>query len=112
MTSHEPDAIDCSHALMQAYQYLDGEMGPDDCAKIREHLAQCGPCMDEYDIDQMLKTQVSPPRGSESAPTQMRRRNTAGITPHTAGPQARTPAGATENPRTPADGPDAQARTV
>ncbi len=80
MTSHEPDAVDCSHALMQVYQYLDGEMGTDDCAKIREHLAQCGPCLDEYDIDQMLKTLVRRSCGCESAPTQLRMQIMARIT--------------------------------
>ena len=72
MTSHEPDGIDCSHALMQVYEYLDGEMGPDDCAKIREHLAHCGPCLKEYDIDQMLKAMVRRSCGCEAAPTQLR----------------------------------------
>ena len=58
MTGAEHDEYDCSRARLQLYQYLDGEMGPDDCAKIREHLAQCGPCLKEYDVDQMLKALV------------------------------------------------------
>ena len=80
MIPDEHDAIDCSHALMQVYQYLDGEMGPDDCAKIREHLEQCGPCLEEYDIDQMLKTLVRRSCGCESAPTQLRMQIMARIT--------------------------------
>ena len=80
MTSADDDAVDCSHALMQVYEYLDGEMGPDDCAKIREHLAQCGPCLKEYDIDQMLKTLVRRSCGCESAPTQLRTQIMAHIT--------------------------------
>jgi len=80
MTSAEHDEIDCSHALMQVYQYLDGEMGPDDCDKIREHLAQCGPCLKEYDVDQMLKTLVRRSCGCESAPMQLRMQILARIT--------------------------------
>ena len=80
MTSDEHDEVDCSHALMQVYEYLDGEMGPEDCAKIREHLAQCGPCLQEYDIDQMLKTLVRRSCGCESAPTQLRMQIMAQIT--------------------------------
>ena len=80
MTSAEHEEVDCSHALMQVYEYLDGEMGPDDCAKIREHLAQCGPCLKEYDIDQMLKTVVRRSCGCESAPTQLRMQIMAQIT--------------------------------
>ena len=80
MTSAEHEEVDCSHALMQVYEYLDGEMGPDDCTKIREHLAQCGPCLKEYDIDQMLKTVVRRSCGCESAPTQLRMQIMAQIT--------------------------------
>jgi anti-sigma factor, TIGR02949 family/mycothiol system anti-sigma-R factor len=80
MTSHDHDGIDCSHALMQVYEYLDGEMGPDDCDKIREHLAHCGPCLKEYNIDQMLKTLVRRSCGCESAPMQLRMQIMARIT--------------------------------
>ena len=80
MTSAEHEEVDCSHALMQVYEYLDGEMGPDDCTKIREHLAQCGPCLKEYDIDQMLKTVVRRSCGCEAAPTQLRMQIMARIT--------------------------------
>jgi mycothiol system anti-sigma-R factor len=71
-TEHEHEGVDCSRALMQVFEYLDGEMGPDDCAGIREHLAQCGQCLKEYDIDQMLKTLVHRSCTSEVAPTQLR----------------------------------------
>ena len=80
MTSAEHDAVDCSSALLQVYEYLDGEMGPDSCDKIREHLAQCGPCLEEYDIDQMLKTLVHRSCGCEVAPTQLRVQIMARIT--------------------------------
>ena len=80
MTSVEHDEVDCTRALLQVYEYLDGEMGPDDCAKIREHLAQCGPCLEEYDIDQMLKTLVNRSCGCEAAPTQLRMQIMARIT--------------------------------
>ena len=81
MTSAEhDDGVDCSSALLQVYEYLDGEMGPDSCDKIREHLAQCGPCLEEYDIDQMLKTLVHRSCGCEVAPTQLRVQIMARIT--------------------------------
>ena len=80
MTSSEHDEVDCSSALLQVYQYLDGEMDADDCARIREHLAQCGPCLKEYDVDQMLKTLVRRSCGCESAPTQLRMQIMARIT--------------------------------
>jgi len=72
MTSDEHDAFDCSRALLQAYDYLDGEMSPEDCVKVREHLAQCGGCLEEYDLDQMLKKVVHRSCGGEAAPTELR----------------------------------------
>jgi len=68
----EHNEFDCSRARLQLYEYLDGEMAPDDCAKIREHLAQCGPCLREYDLDQMLKALVRRSCSAETAPTQLR----------------------------------------
>jgi anti-sigma factor (TIGR02949 family) len=72
MSSCEHDDFDCSRARLQLYEYLDGEMDPDDIAKIREHLAHCGPCLKEYDLDQMLKELVRRACSREAAPTQLR----------------------------------------
>jgi mycothiol system anti-sigma-R factor len=72
MTCPEDDEFDCSRARLQVHEYLDGEMGPDDCAKIREHLATCGPCLTEYNIDQTLKALVRRSCGCEAAPTELR----------------------------------------
>jgi len=80
MTPDEHDAFDCSRALLQAYDYLDGEMGAEDCAKVRAHLDQCGPCLKEYDIDLMLKTVVHRSCGGEAAPTELRMEIMARIT--------------------------------
>jgi mycothiol system anti-sigma-R factor len=72
MTGAEHDELDCSRARLQLYEYLDGEMGSDDCAKIREHLEHCGPCLREYDLDQTLKALVRRSCGCEVAPTELR----------------------------------------
>jgi len=72
MTGGEHEGFDCSRARLQVYEYLDGEMDPVDCAKIREHLAHCGPCLKEYDIDQTLKALVRRSCGCEAAPKQLR----------------------------------------
>lgn len=72
MTRGEDEGFDCSRALLQVYDYLDGEMGPGDCDRFREHLAECGPCLKEYDIDRMLKTLVRRSCGCEPAPDELR----------------------------------------
>ena len=80
MTFDEHEEMDCSRTLLQVYAYLDGEMGTDDCDKIRDHLADCGPCLEEYNIDQMLKTLVQRSCECEAAPTQLRMQIMARIT--------------------------------
>jgi mycothiol system anti-sigma-R factor len=72
MTGAEHDEYDCSRARLQLYEYLDGEMEPDDCAKIFAHLEHCGPCLREYDLDQTLKALVRRSCRCESAPTELR----------------------------------------
>ena len=72
MTGAEHNDFDCSRARLQLYEYLDGEMDPDDCARISEHLKHCGPCLKEYDLDQMLKALVRRSCGCEAAPTELR----------------------------------------
>lgn len=72
MSLDEHEGFDCSRARLQLYEYLDGEMGPDDCVKIRDHLASCGQCLQEYDLDQTLKALVRRSCGCESAPMELR----------------------------------------
>ena len=52
---------------------LDGELSPSDLAHIREHLIDCSPCLQQYDLDEALKALV---RRScrESAPAELRER--------------------------------------
>src|SRR3954447_20904480 len=76
---------DCSEVLLRIYEYLDGEMGPDDRSHIRQHLEECGPCLREYDLDQMLKALVRRSSAGESAPTALRMQILARTTTVTVG---------------------------
>ncbi len=79
MSCGDPDDVDCGKVLDQVYEYLDGELGPNDLASIREHLLDCGPCLRQYDLDEALKALV---RRScrESAPADLRERILVKIT--------------------------------
>lgn len=65
---------DCREVLDRVYEYLDGEMTPDDCAQIRQHLQECGPCLREYDLDEALKALIRRSCGCEAAPDALRTR--------------------------------------
>ena len=71
---------DCSEVLQRTYEYLDGEMGELDCAKIKVHLEECAHCLDEYDRDELMKQLVRRSCGSDLAPQELRTRIMASIT--------------------------------
>jgi len=63
----------CAAALTRLWTYLDHELTERDEGELREHLAECPPCLAEYSIDVVLKQLV---RRSchEEAPTTLRLR--------------------------------------
>jgi anti-sigma factor (TIGR02949 family) len=65
-------AVDCSEALLRVFEFLDGEMAPSDRAQIRAHLAECAECLNQYDLDQMVKVVVKRSCVSEPAPVRLR----------------------------------------
>jgi mycothiol system anti-sigma-R factor len=72
MSCGHPHETPCDEVLKQVYVYLDGEIGPDDCAKIREHLDECGPCLRQYGLDQAVKALVARSCGCDHAPDELR----------------------------------------
>jgi mycothiol system anti-sigma-R factor len=63
---------ECSEALLRVYEFLDGELGPSECAKIAAHLDECGPCLNEYDLDTTLKALIKRSCSAERAPDTLR----------------------------------------
>ncbi len=63
---------DCSETLHRLYEYLDGEMTPADTARIKHHLRECGPCMEQADVEQAIKALVRRSCAQEAAPMQLR----------------------------------------
>ena len=63
----------CADALDRLWEYLDAELGALDAATVRAHLSECDGCLEEYDVDLVVKTLVR--RGcQESAPESLRLR--------------------------------------
>lgn len=72
-TSHEGHA-DCSEVLHHIYEYLDGEMSPDDVRRVATHLAECRPCLAEHDLDAAVKQVVKRSCDEAPAPAALRLR--------------------------------------
>ncbi|MET0788229.1 MAG: mycothiol system anti-sigma-R factor [Cellulomonas sp.] len=61
----------CADALDRLWEYLDAELGAPDAETVRAHLAECQGCLEEYDVDVVVKTLVK--RGcQEAAPDSLR----------------------------------------
>lgn len=72
MSCGNPHETPCTEVLDQVYGYLDGEMGDADCAKIRQHLDECGPCLREYGLEESVKRLVAKHCGCDPAPDSLR----------------------------------------
>ena len=65
---------DCSEVLHRIYEYLDGEMSPEDVTRVAQHLEECRPCLAEHDLDQAVKQVVKRACSEDRAPDDLRLR--------------------------------------
>jgi mycothiol system anti-sigma-R factor len=71
---------DCSEVLHRIYEYLDGEMSPEDVTRVARHLEECRPCLAEHDLDKAVKQVVRRACTEGAAPDHLRLRITRSIT--------------------------------
>jgi mycothiol system anti-sigma-R factor len=64
--------VDCSVVLDRVYEYIDNEMGDDDCATVKNHLDECAPCLAEFGLEQAVKSLVQRSCGCDLAPQELR----------------------------------------
>ncbi|HEY1627163.1 MAG TPA: mycothiol system anti-sigma-R factor [Streptosporangiaceae bacterium] len=72
MSCGKPHDTPCTEVLDRVYGYLDGEIGAMDCAKIKEHLDECGPCLREYGLEEAVKRLVAKHCGCDPVPSALR----------------------------------------
>ncbi len=59
MSCGKPHETPCTEVLDRVYAYLDGELEAPTLAKIRQHLDECGPCFEEFGLDELVKKHLS-----------------------------------------------------
>jgi mycothiol system anti-sigma-R factor len=72
MSCGNPHEIPCAEVLERVYSYLDGELDDLGHAKIRQHLDECGPCLREYGLEEVIRHLVHKCCGSEAVPAELR----------------------------------------
>jgi mycothiol system anti-sigma-R factor len=50
---------DCEGTIERLYHYLDGELTDERRAEIKQHLDECGPCLDAYDFEAELRRVIA-----------------------------------------------------
>jgi mycothiol system anti-sigma-R factor len=72
MSCGNPHDVPCTEVLAMVYSYIDGEMEDSSYTEIRQHLDECGPCLREYGLDELVKKLVHKCCGHEPAPGELR----------------------------------------
>jgi len=63
---------ECGDYLSRIYELLDGELDDAARAQLQAHLDECPPCLDEYQLDKLLKALVQRSCACEQAPDTLR----------------------------------------
>lgn len=66
------EADDCETYLAHLAEYLDGELSVQQCERLKEHLADCPPCLDAYQRDALMKALIRRSCQCETAPVALR----------------------------------------
>ncbi len=74
MSCGKPHETPCSEVLARVYSYIDGELDDANCAEVRQHLDECGPCLREYGLEEVVKKLVHRHCGSDLVPGDLRSR--------------------------------------
>lgn len=72
MSCGHPHDVRCGEVLAQVYAYLDGEIGEAGYVQIRKHLDECGPCLREFGLEEVVKRLVHNCCAREAAPGGLR----------------------------------------
>ena len=72
MTSGLPHFTSCADVLARVAEFIDHELAQADCAHIKQHLDECGPCLREFGLEQLVKDVVSRACGKETPPEDLR----------------------------------------
>jgi mycothiol system anti-sigma-R factor len=59
MTCADGSSADCSRALDNLYFFIDHEIDDASCEEIKAHIDHCAPCLEEYDLEIVVKSLVS-----------------------------------------------------
>ncbi|HUO52576.1 MAG TPA: zf-HC2 domain-containing protein [Gemmatimonadaceae bacterium] len=66
--------MDCSQAVHQLWDYLDGELTDEKMAEVRAHLKACKGCFPHFDFEEAFLEAVRKSRAETACPDALRRK--------------------------------------
>lgn len=72
MSCGNPNDVDCSSVLDQVYEYLHSELDHDRLTQIHAHLKACGPCLQEYGLEEVMRELIHRSCHCTPAPEELR----------------------------------------
>jgi mycothiol system anti-sigma-R factor len=75
----KPHETDCSQVLAEVWLLLDGECSGNERQKLEQHLDECGPCLEQYGLEEHLKELLARKCGGEHAPDGLKAKLRASI---------------------------------
>ena len=59
MSCGKPHDQDCSEVLERMFFFIDHELADADYTEIQQHLDECAPCLQKYDLERTVKALVA-----------------------------------------------------
>lgn len=79
MSCGKPHETDCSQVLAEVWLLLDHECSSEQRLKLEQHLDECGPCLEQYGLEEHLKELLHRKCGGEHAPDTLKAKLRASI---------------------------------
>jgi mycothiol system anti-sigma-R factor len=73
-SDHGQPALPCASVLTLAYEYLDGEVAPDQKLKVEGHLARCPGCREHIERERSFRRSLRAGLAGERCPEVVRER--------------------------------------
>jgi mycothiol system anti-sigma-R factor len=74
MSCGKPHDTDCHQVLAELWLFLDNECNRERRELLQRHLDECGPCLEEYGLEEHLKALLARKCGGDHAPDALKQR--------------------------------------
>lgn len=74
-----PGGLSCQHAIERVFEWLDGELGPDQSERVSEHLQTCARCYPQLVFESSFREAMARVPNDEAMPEDLEDRILEGL---------------------------------